>query len=508
MRLTKAYFLLCLLFVFSVVLRLPNLNRPLSKHHEFNTAFFLIPMEIWADDGADAHGFLPPYNYSTNADQNIPEPICIPFGEKKGTFYYLSFPALSYLAPYYTFKSLGLSFTPWNLQVYNLTLHFLLIVLVFSALIPLFSYRSSLVSTVLYLFAPGPMWYHGNGYTHHVFALIMLGSAVYFFFEFLKSEKYAKWHVLGFSVSALFLVLSEWIGFLFLFFIVLICLRYFKIKRFQWLAFGAVISGSTGLVLLLYQYHNFIGLENYIGYLENRLTLRSGIGAENHSLLYPLWRWIYWTLTSYGAWILFLLLGLFVVLRKKTKFHKATHYEKIAFLSLVLPMVLFHLVFSEFTAVHEYSVLYNGLIWAFLTAWLLDKMDWKSFATRPWMRFVLRKSSSLIVLPIVLLSVFQYYVINRPGETAQNGDRYDQLLVIGQKIRETAQPDERVFLLIQDGSLDFVNPQINYYAKRNFKPVRSHNDIQKFMSEYGGQKAIVFRIENGKIVLVERLEFV
>lgn len=508
MSLTRAYTLLLFLFFVSVLIRLPNLDRPLSKHHEFNTAFFLIPMEIWADDGADVHGFLPPYNYSNKADQHIPEPICIPFGEKKGTFYYLSFPALSYLAPYYTFKGLGLSFTPWNLQVYNLTLHFLLIILLFSALIPLFSYRSSLVATVLYLFAPGPMWYHGNGYTHHVFALIMLGSAVYFFFEFLKSEKYAHWHVLGFSISALLLVLSEWIGALFLFFIVLICLFQWKHKRFQLLALGAFLSGATGIIILLYQYHSFIGLENYLHYLQNRLTLRSGLSAENPGFFHALAQWFYWSLTSYGVWLAALLVGLLLAMLQKSKWAQTNSSEKIAFLSIFLPIVTFHFVFSEFTAIHEYSVLYNGLIWAFLTAWLLDRMDWKAFATRPWMRFVLRKSSSLIVFPLVLLSVLQYYVINRPGDTAQNGDRYDQLLVIGQTIQETAQPDERVFLLIADGSLDFVNPQINFYAKRNFKLVRSHNEIQEFMSEYGGQKAIIFSIENGEIVLVERLEFV
>jgi len=59
------------IFLLSVLVRLPQLNRPLSKHHEFCTAVALRVMTIWNENGIDKYGFNPVMTFNNLADKNI-----------------------------------------------------------------------------------------------------------------------------------------------------------------------------------------------------------------------------------------------------------------------------------------------------------------------------------------------------------------------------------------------------------------------------------------------------
>src|SRR5436189_51957 len=59
------------IFLLSVAVRLPQLNRPLSRHHEFCTAIALRVMQIWYDNGIEKYNYNPVMTYSNNADKFI-----------------------------------------------------------------------------------------------------------------------------------------------------------------------------------------------------------------------------------------------------------------------------------------------------------------------------------------------------------------------------------------------------------------------------------------------------
>ena len=500
----KPFQIVFLLFLLSVLVRLPNLNRPLSKHHEFNAAFFLIPIEIWTEEGAQNHGHLPTYNYANPGDLFVPEPIAIASGEKSGRYYYLSLPPLSYIAPHYFFKLLGLQPTPLNLQVFNLILHALVLFFLFKTLTQFFTEKNALMATVMYLFAPGPLWFHGNGYTHHVFAVLPLIMTIYFFAKFVKDQNSKNKQLLGFAISLAVLIYSEWIGVFVGATIFIRSVFHFRIKKFRKIALISVFVGLFSVAILLFQYVYFMGWEQYKTYMLDRFVERSGMESAVGFFGYFV-RWLYWSFISYGIWIpsIFFAVILFFWKRKSA----LSSIERQTFLVVLIPLLIYQLVFREFAYVHEYSVLYQGLLWAFLTCIFLEKIDWKQLELfqkiRPFAKTIRLSSLGFVCA----LFVMQYYFINRPGEIAQNGDRYDQLMIIGQIIRQNAQPHERVFLHIPDQSLDFVNPQLNFYAKRNFKPVRIRDEIYNFMLEFGGEQAHVFYIENGGIVDTEVLAF-
>ena len=59
----KSKWLLLLIFFISVIIRIPNLDRPLSKHHEFNAALILIPIDNWNQTSPFDFNFGPVMSY-------------------------------------------------------------------------------------------------------------------------------------------------------------------------------------------------------------------------------------------------------------------------------------------------------------------------------------------------------------------------------------------------------------------------------------------------------------
>lgn len=490
----SSFKILLLLFLLSVLVRVPNLNRPLSKHHEFNVAFFLIPLEIWSESGAQNHGHLPPYNYFNPGDLFVPEPIAVAAGEKDGRYYYLSLPPLSYIAPYYFFKSAGLSTSVLNLQIFNLILHGFVLFFLVNTLNIFFSKNNALFACTLYLFAPGPLWYHGNAYTHHVFALLPLIMTVYFFIRYTQSFDFKGKHLFAFALSLFALIYAEWIGVFLAIIIFALAIFNFRSARYKHVAVVVFLVGLSSLTILLYQYVSFMGWERYKAYLLDRFIERAGLESSIGFLGFLI-KWAYWCLVSYGLWIPALVAALFV--RWKSLM---TANEKLALILIIVPLLIYQVVFREFAYVHEYSVLYQGFLWSFLSAMFLEKVDWKSLPIVPKLKFLSHFRPKLVISVLSILFVAQYYVINRPGKVGQNGDRYDQLEEIGATISQNTTPDETVFLLIRDESISRVNPQIVFYAKRNFKPISDLNEIAAFLEIQKNDNAVVFEIVDGAIV--------
>src|SRR5450755_4635011 len=96
---TQALGLVLLLFIFSVFIRLPNLNRPISKHYEFNTAVIMINIISWRQGGGgDQFHYTPVMNFQHPGDKLPPNNLFI---DKNGNSVYLSFGPGWYVIPYF-----------------------------------------------------------------------------------------------------------------------------------------------------------------------------------------------------------------------------------------------------------------------------------------------------------------------------------------------------------------------------------------------------------------------
>src|SRR5579863_5538708 len=166
---SKCIFYILQLFVLSVLLRIPNLDRPVSKHHEFNTAVILINLESWRQaGGGSVFHFVPLLNFQNSGDKT---PDLSPaYADKKGNVMYLSYGPGWFVLPYFIYELFHLPNDPVYLQIINLVFNLAAVILIFyllELLIPAQSdkkYLFILAASFLFMFLPATLWYFGNGY--------------------------------------------------------------------------------------------------------------------------------------------------------------------------------------------------------------------------------------------------------------------------------------------------------------------------------------------------------
>lgn len=475
------------LFLLSVLVRLPALDRPVSKHHEFNTAFFLVPMEIWDSEGVMEHGAMPRYPYGPGRPGEGTARLSV-------SDYYVSFPSLSYLVPYGVFKLLHVPPSPLGLRLFNLVLHLVLCLLLFELLAKLFGAWPALVATAFHLLAPGTLWFHGNGYTHHVLGAFLYLGMLWALASVLGDARRRSAQLMLYTLALLSLFLTEWIAVFWVSTLLPLLFLYRKrLPHVRALMVCSVVAALLGTGLLVWQYGHFLGLEAYLGYQHERFTYRSA-ASDPAGLLEQGIAWVKWTLVAYGPWVLGIVLLGFRVLREQGRGALWNDPLRNTLLVLVLlPPALHHLVFGQFTWEHDYAVIIDAFAWAFLLAQILS---------------LVRPSPRTTVLGtgvVALLGLGQYYAINRPGAFGQNGDPYSIYQDIGSTIQRTAARDETVFLTGFDDSVGRNNPQVVYYAKRAFVAVEDRAEAMAYLRERRLPKGRLYVLKDGRVSAVQEL---
>ena len=481
---TKKTLLITLsLFFLTVILRLPNLNRPLSKHHEFNTAFFLIPMEIWYETSGSNYNFSPVLNYQNKGDKGINN-FTGEDTERNGDFYYLSFGAGSYVIPYFFLSFFG-GPSILGLQIFSLFVH-LLCALVLIKIAHWFLEENklntsySVISGVVYLFLPATLWFHGNGYTHHSLVVLFFLLSVFYALKLSKNES-DKRNVVFLFIFLFLTIYTEWIGCFLAFFILIFALLK-RNENYRLVIFICILSVLFGVGLITFQFSQAVGFDKFIFYLRERFFVRSNLNVNSISYVSFILKWGFWYLVGYGS-LIFLIL--FLVL--KMTFTKSwVKIDKRIWL-LGLPILLHHLIFSDFLFSHDYSVLIDSTFFSLLLVLL--------FSNSQFSKDNFKKNVVLFLL-FLASSVVTYYFINRPGMYSQRGEKYSSFKEIGEFINKNTQKEEVVFI---ENLPDLPNPQVVYYAKRNFYSVKNTKEMEKIIKNKKVKNAFFIKIIDYKV---------
>ena len=484
----QRYLIFFLLMIASILIRLPSLNRPLSKHHEFNTAFFLIPMEIWQQEGISKHGFLPPYTYPGKANKYLTEPIGIEAAQRHGTNYYFSLPPGSYWLPYGIFQALGLQISPLALQIFNLLLHLLGALLLFYWLndVSSFNRQGWIWAISIYLLSPVTLWFHGNGYTHHVIIeiiILAIGVTMHVISkqQINSRKRFISLCLLG--IISIFGILTEY---MLLFFFLVGCFISIKFKSSQ-IRKNLLIIGigiTLGLGILITLLLNHMGLDQTIDYLTNRLIHRSFLDTESSTWLTWFIKLTKWYAVGFGVWLIPLVIACKRFKQKKIIDHAYPKDLLVFFMiTITIASILYKVIFKQFAFEHDYVVLIDCIPFALmLTFQGIDNLK------------------KTLYIFCFFGSVIQYYMINRPGSISQRGDRYDQFLKAGERIQKTSRPEEVIFTLGNSYNFPANNPQLMFYSKRNICAVKSMKEAQIKLNELGIQHGIIYKLSSNKIV--------
>lgn len=490
----RNYAILFLFFIVALVIRWPHLNRPLSKHHEFNAANILICVETWNANGGPSytHGATI-LNYTNQGDLflDLQRYHVI---DAKGNQIYVSFGVGQYVLAWTYFKLTGLPVTPLSLQILALLLGLICTVQVFFIMKKILpgnlanTDSIALFAAFIFLLNPAVLWYFSNGYMHEMVVMPFLLGAFSFFIDFITNDKIQTRKLIFFGILIAAGIFCDWIsvffaGIAFLY----ACIKWRNEKKwtsFLVITMCAVIAGIS-FAMLPFILH--IGFKKYIDTLQLRFTERGIAAGSGGAALHHLFKILINYLTSYAS--LFLGMAVLYLLNlKQWRFRIAEAVKQIpvSLRIMLIVILLHHVVFPEFSSRHEYSVLKASFSLALLFGLMMQNMPVKKMYIAAFLFFA--------------ASIAQFYYINRLGKVSFNGDRYEVSQKTGEIIRSYAQPDEAVFVNDND-----MYTQMNFYAKRiTINAFTLAEAKAKLVSQTKNKKGVWFDIRQGEFAGIYR----
>jgi len=482
MPFSKKYFLLFfVIFLLSVIVRIPTLNRPLSKHHEFCTAVALRILQIWDKAGISTYRFNPVMTYPNPTDKFINNHAS-GSGEMMditGTYYYTSHPPLAYYIPFFVFNISGRKADVLSLQLFNVLIHLLCGIGVYLILLQLSPLDSSIsicaiAGYVAYMFSPGTLWFHSNVYMADMLVQLFFVYGVYVALR-IFSERRKKW-IATLSVIVFLMMYTSWLGILFGFTIIavefILLFRSESDKSLSIQVILAVLLGlASALLLTFLQYSQIAGWSALKHEWTARFIERSG---WNTLIFFNVKAIVFNYLTSY----LLLFISILFIKRFRSIMNKKLFWYFIAVSTI--PIMLLHILLSNYSG-HDFTSLYGGLFISVLFGLFV-----KSVAERLNYKLII----GLIVF--ISMNVLLYYYINRPGEFSIRGDRYADMQDIGKTIAANCSDDEVIFLNGMKPS-----PEVVFYAGRNILQVQNDLEARNFLIRYTKNKGVIFRVGDG-----------
>ena len=462
--------ILTLVFLLSVLVRLPELNRPLSKHHEFCTAVSLRILQIWYDNGIEKYQFNPVMTYNTPADKFINNDANTSgmMHDSLGNFYYVSHPPFAYYFPYAVFKVLHVRPDVLPLQILNMLLGFLTAIFVYFTVCLLSFNRArsylhfpSFVAYSVYLFLPPTLWFQGNVYMSDMAVHLPFVIGVYIVLKMIIRQRfYVPKYILMYVLMLFIMIYTSWLGVFYAFGVLVYSLLHVRtIKGFRVLIWSTIAVTFVALRLITWQYSEINGLDAYAHEILLRYLVRGSVTQLHHGFLHFLFSYflllkdiLFNYLVNYLP--IYLLIAGFVwisVSKAKLKIVFSENGYRFIWLS-VLPVVMLHLVFMQYSK-QDFTVLYASLFFSVLIGILYDKVK-KSGV------FSDRALNGLVLLTIVVL-IAQFYVTNLPGPKSIKGDYYDMEKRMGEYVKQNADKNEVVVMK------ETPTPQLIFYAGRN-----------------------------------------
>lgn len=236
------FVILIIIFLVSVLVRLPNINHPLSKHHEFVTAISLRIVNIWEMEGASKYNFNPVMNYPGDANKHINK-FASTTGkmmDNEGNYYYVSHPQFAYIFPYLVFKLFHVKGTVLAIEIFNLVINFISALFVYLIIGTLRNKKSfektdwtGVLGFTVYLFSAGVLWFQCNTYMSDMLVHLFFITGVYLLLRmFINNETSGKYLIL-FAANLFLMIYTSWLGIFFAFCVFLYSIIYLRKKRFS-----------------------------------------------------------------------------------------------------------------------------------------------------------------------------------------------------------------------------------------------------------------------------------
>jgi hypothetical protein len=254
------------------------------------------------------HYFVPLVTLGAPMDKAIPWGATLPgIG---GNYFYLSFPSLGFVFPYFLLWLFGVYPTLSSLMWLNFAIHAFSVILMVK-LATLIARRSgasadrtswiALLAGCSYIFAKELMMTHGPVYWHHsLYQPVFLAQILLFVTTVYNKDTTSKAVAAGFLLVSFLGPSIEWTGYVTNagLFLALIFLYFAQRCRLHlWLAIGVVLVTAAALLVFVLQTMLAVDFDTVVAYLEQRRSARSA----SHR---PMWNWLALAFDSFGGLLL------------------------------------------------------------------------------------------------------------------------------------------------------------------------------------------------------------
>ena len=509
MRKNPFIYIILLLFVSSVLIRVPNIDRPLSVRYEWVTAHTLVTLGIWMEEGILEHKFNPIYTFSNPNDHFIKCPIS-GVSDQQGNYYYVSYPPFSFILPFLVFKLSGLSMSPLNLQIFNILLHLICSIIIFLIIRRVYDDKKSnyaaVAGTSVYIFATPNLWYHTNVYFADILVQLFFLTTIYLYLICSSNNKASNTNLVLFFLSLLLAIYTEWLGFLLS---AVLFIHTFFFAQNRKLALIIASSSVIGALTIFLQYSSIAGIEEYIVTLLDRYSERSGstgpvsiFDFAAHLKLANIY------MRNFFPLFILILFGLILIAiyTPKKKGIRPGRTEVYILLLSTIPVFLHHFLLFQFTIIHELSLVKSTVPLSFIVSMLTIRVL-KVTETRYFR--IPRYLYYFVFAAMISLSVYFYYShIIKPKEYLS--------LRLGTQIKETSSTNDTIFFkttktiggfLIQAPDNFVMAPQIQYYSGRCIQVVANEEEAIRHLMTYNKEHGIIYTVDNSlfKIEAVNRV---
>lgn len=472
-----ALFTLLAAFALSVAVRWPLVDRPLSAHHEYCTAFTLIALTNWWDDGFATHHGMPSGGFIREGERLYP-PNDLNRNERAVGLYYFSHPPLAYDLPYALFVAMGTAPNVAGLQWMNIIFHLVTAFALFHVVRSVIDQRGALYAAVLYLFLPATLWFHGNAYMSDMFVQVPWVLHLVFAMRVLTTgARPSCWTWVGHAFTLFLVLYTSWLGvFAAATGVFVAALRWWKDRNVPVLTILGitVLAFAAAFGLTAWRFLQVIDADALLRHFSERFAVRGSLGV--HGELMPLLRQI---VVNYRIGFLpVVLLVAILLIHRMTDWRAKENMFAPPWLFILLtglPVLLDHALLLQYAA-HDFAALKAAPLLCGVAGWLLAQIS------PGWSRVALGLTC--------LAGVLYFYRTNPPP--GHDGGRSLQERDLGSFIAANAAPDEVVF-----GQGVSNEPQVAWYARRNILGTVDTETARAFLRERGLQRGVVISEEEG-----------
>lgn len=477
----QSYIVLLFCWLVSIAIQLPNLNRPLSKHHEFNMAMIMTVVNSWQIKGGNfPYHLTPVINYGNEGDQYFGEDSLV-INQK---YYYPSFGPMQFIIPFIMYKILHIPVNPLSVQIVGLLVQLLVVLLIYNISFFLFYShnhvnRVALLSGIMFLFLPSSLWYYSNGYAHE--SLASLFYSYIFYYVLLASKKVnniKSFHNILLFFTIFFGVLTDWYVSVVVSTSGLLLIYYYVKTRKKELVFAIILGIAAiimGILVLYFAYSTELGFERLKNNFAYKFTLRTG---QSLFSIYGLKTITTHFSTMFGIGLCFLL-GIVFINIKKIK-----RESRIAFTYLLVTPIVYTLFFSNYSMEHEYAMVKFTIPIVLLIVYFI-------------LKFANEGSWKYLLGAICIVNVLQYYWINKPQLNQELQKMYALEMSVGHKIKEQTKPEQ----YLTSDLIHKNNLAIMYYAQRNIRYVQNEQEAIQYKLKSNLQNVFFVTLIKDSIII-------